>query len=65
MLHKLQRRNAIRPAQPSWLRRLLLACLLIGAAISHAMMRQPRDVTLSRRAARKQARREMVVQHQH
>ena len=36
MLHKLQRRNAIRPAQPSWLRRLLLACLLIGAAISQA-----------------------------
>ena len=36
MLHKLQRRNAIRPAQPSWLRRLLLACLLIGSAISQA-----------------------------
>ena len=36
MLNKLQRRNAIRPAQPSWLRRLLLACLLIGAAISQA-----------------------------
>lgn len=36
MLHKLQRRHVIRPAQPSWLRRLLLACLLIGAAISQA-----------------------------
>lgn len=36
MLHKLQRRNAIRATQPSWLRRLLLACLLAGAAISQA-----------------------------
>lgn len=36
MLHKLQRRNAIRAAQPSWLRRLLLACLLAGVAISQA-----------------------------
>jgi hypothetical protein len=35
-----------------------------ASAITHAMMRQPRDVTLSRRAARKQARRAMVVQHQ-
>jgi predicted transglutaminase-like cysteine proteinase len=36
MLHKLQRRNAIRAAQPSWLRRLLLACLLAGVTISQA-----------------------------
>ena len=36
MLHKLQRRNAIRATQPSWLRRLLLACLLAGVAISQA-----------------------------
>ena len=36
MLHKLQRRNAIRATQPSWLRRLLLACLLTGVAISQA-----------------------------
>lgn len=36
MLHKLQRRNAIRATQPAWLRRLLLACLLAGVAISQA-----------------------------
>lgn len=36
MLHKLQRCNAIRATQPSWLRRLLLACLLTGVAISQA-----------------------------
>lgn len=36
MLHKLQRRNAIRAPQPSWLRRLLLACLLAGVTISQA-----------------------------
>lgn len=36
-----------------------------ASAMTHAMMRQPRDVTLSRRAARKQAKRAMVVQHQH
>jgi len=36
-----------------------------ASGVSHAMMRQPRDLTLSRRAARKQARRAMVVQHQH
>lgn len=36
MLHKLQRCNAIRATHPSWLRRLLLACLLAGVAISQA-----------------------------
>lgn len=35
------------------------------SGISHVMMRQPRSVTLSRRAAKRQARRAMVVQHQH
>lgn len=40
------------------------ALVATASAISHVMMRQPRDVTRSRRAARKQARREMVVQHQ-
>ena len=36
-----------------------------ASGISHVMMRQPRNQTLSRRAARRQARRAMVMQHQH
>ncbi len=37
----------------------------MASGISHVMMRQPRGVTMSRRAARRQARRAMVVHHQH
>lgn len=37
----------------------------LASGISHVMMRQPRGVTMSRRAARRQARRAMVVHHQH
>lgn len=36
-----------------------------ASGISHLMMRQPRSVTMSRRAARRQARRGMVMNHQH
>ncbi len=36
MLHELLNRNAIKLRQSSWLSRLLLACLLVGAAISQA-----------------------------
>lgn len=44
---------------------LFWGLVALASGISHAMMRQPRSVTLSRRAARRQARRAMVVQHQH
>ena len=37
----------------------------MASGISHVMMRQPRSETMSRRAARRQARRAMVVHHQH
>lgn len=40
------------------------ALVATASAISLAMMRRPRDASHSRRAARKQARREMVAQHQ-
>lgn len=41
------------------------ALVATASGISHVMMRQPRSVTLSRRAARRQARRALVMNHQH
>ena len=37
----------------------------MASGITHLMMRQPRSMTMSRRAARRQARRGMVMNHQH
>ena len=41
------------------------ALVAAASGISHVMMRQPRSLPMSRRAARRQARRALVVHHQH
>lgn len=41
------------------------ALVATASGISHVMMRQPRSLPMSRRAARRQARRALVVHHQH